>query len=86
MFDTKIPKYSKVEVFLKEKPETNWNDGLKSSIPRKTHYIYEDAGLVITGNSLIVVIDEKNEIDNSLSSTGKIFNLNDVISYKTHNE
>lgn len=86
MFDTKMPKYSKIEVILKDKSEEIWNDGLKSSVPQKTHYTFEDAGLVITGNSLIIVIDGKNEIDDTLSSTGKIFDLKDVATYKTYNE
>ena len=39
---------------------------------------------MITGDHIIVVIDERDELNNTLTSTGKIFNLNDIVAYKTH--
>lgn len=85
MFDVKVPKYSKIEIKIKGKVN-QYEDGLKVSLPSTTVLTFEDAGLVITGNFIIVVIDEKHDINNTLSSTGQIFNLHEVISYRTHNE
>jgi hypothetical protein len=39
---------------------------------------------MITGDYIIVTIDEKDEINDTLTSTGKIFHLNEVSAYKTH--
>ena len=33
---------------------------------------------------IIVEIDEKEGVNNTITSTGKIFKLNDVSSYRTH--
>lgn len=85
MFDTKVPKYSKIEVKLKPQ-ENPFINGFKESAPSIVVHSFDDAGLVITGNFLIVVIDEKDNINNSLSSTGKIFELKEVLSYRTHQE
>jgi hypothetical protein len=65
------PKFSKVELLVKE------NIGL-------TKKTFEDCGLMITGDYIIVILDEKDDINNSLTSTGKIFNLKEIDSYKTH--
>jgi len=71
MFDNKVPKYSKIEVIGKGVGEM---------------WTYFDAGLVITGNHLIVVLDEKGEIETTSSSTGHIHNLSNIKTYTTHNE
>lgn len=71
------PKFSKVEILLRN---TN-----ASSIQAVDREEFLDCGLIITGNYLIIVIDE-NDIKNSLTSTGKIFNLDKIISYKTHGQ
>jgi hypothetical protein len=39
---------------------------------------------MITGDYIIVILDEKDDINNTLTSTGSIFNLKDIVSYKTH--
>ena len=84
MFDNKVPKYSMVEV--KIRIEKDKEISKNPSTPNATRVLkFDDAGLVITGNYLIVVLDETN-VNNTLSSTGKIFNLENVISYKTHNK
>lgn len=85
MFNTNSQIYPKIEVFLKNKPKKEWQDGLKSSMPQKTRYVFENARLHITGNSLIVIDDKIDENADIISSTGKIFNLNDVVLYNTYN-
>lgn len=65
------PKFSKVELLVK----------LSST---RTNLTFEDCGLMITGDYIIVILDEKDEINNTLTSVGKIFPLKDVDSYKTH--
>jgi hypothetical protein len=70
------PKFSKVELIIK-----------RSSSPNDlstTKLEFNDCGLMITGDYIVVILDEKSEIDNSLTSTGKIFNLSTISSYRTH--
>jgi phosphopantetheinyl transferase len=43
-----------------------------------------NAGLVISGDYLIVVTDEKGENGVDITTTGKIFPLNQVKAYKTY--
>jgi hypothetical protein len=66
------PKFSKVELLIKK--DIN-------SVVKET---FEDCGLMITGNYIVVILDEKDEINNSLTSTGKIFDLRVIDSYRTH--
>jgi hypothetical protein len=47
---------------------------------------FEDCGLMITGDYIIVIIDERDEIKDALTSTGKIFPLKDIAAYKTHSK
>jgi hypothetical protein len=70
---TSAPKFGKIEILVKN----------NHNIDREE---YDDCGLVITGNYLIVVIDERNDIENSLTTTGKIFNLENIKSYKTYSK
>lgn len=70
----KAPKFGKVELLIKKIT----NDSL--SIEKVE---FEDCGLMITGDYIIVVLDEKN-IDETLTSTGRIFHLSEVSAYKTH--
>ena len=74
MNSMKAPKFGKVELLLKDKKD-----------PLSTTKIeFDDCGLMITGDYLIVVIDEKDEIKHTLTSTGRIFDMKDVSAYKTH--
>ncbi len=66
------PKFGKVELLM------------KSGGHSRTLETFEDCGLMITGDYIIVILDEKDDINNSLTSTGNIFNLKDIVSYKTH--
>lgn len=67
------PKFGKVELLIKIENSTN-----KIS--------FEDCGLMITGDYIIVIIDERDDINNTLTSTGKIFSLNTIESYRTHSK
>lgn len=66
------PKFGKVELLVK----TVGNS--------RTLETFDDCGLMITGDYIIVILDEKDDINNTLTSTGNIFNLKDIVSYKTH--
>jgi hypothetical protein len=66
------PKFGKVELLMKTGGHS------------RTLETFEDCGLMITGDYIIVILDEKDDINNSLTSTGNIFNLKDIVSYKTH--
>lgn len=65
------PKFGKVELLV--------NTG-----SARTNLTFEDCGLMITGDYIIVILDEKDEMNHTLTSTGKIFHLKNVDSYKTH--
>lgn len=65
------PKFGKVELLMKTGTS-------------RTLETFEDCGLMITGDHIIVILDEKDDINNTLTSTGNIFNLKDIVSYKTH--
>jgi hypothetical protein len=71
------PKFSKVELLLKETLVTK-------GLPSVTRLEFLDCGLMITGDYIIVIIDERDDINNTLTSTGKIFPMKDITSYKTH--
>lgn len=71
------PKYSKVSLMLKLPS----ND---AQVPNNKLVEFSDCGLVITGDHLIVILDVRDEQNNSLTTTGKIFNLAQVDSYQTH--
>ena len=72
----RAPKFGKIELLLRKYKNSNID-----SI-NKVEFL--DAGLMITGDHIIVIIDERDELNNTLTSTGKIFKLNDVTAYKTH--
>jgi len=69
------PKFGKVELLV----ETQGSD-LNSTI----NITFEDCGFMMTGDYIVVIIDERDEVNNTLTSTGKIFPLKDVVAYKTH--
>lgn len=77
MSTNRAPKYSKVEILLKTKTSDK-------SIDSTSKLEFLDCGLMITGDYIVVIIDEKDEINNSLTSTGKIFSMSEVSGYKTH--
>jgi hypothetical protein len=71
-----IPKFGKVELLIKNSDVDD--------LPSVTKIEFDDCGLMITGDYIIVVIDERDEIKNTVTSTGKIFNMKEVQSYRTH--
>jgi len=77
MNTNRAPKFGKVELLLKNNLKTN-------DLTSTTRVQFLDCGLTITGDYIIVTIDEKDDINNTLTSTGKIFHLNEVSAYKTH--
>lgn len=78
MHTNKAPKFGKVELLIK-------NEGYSDKDLRSTTKIeFLDCGLMITGDYIIVIIDEKDELNHDLTTTGNIFNLKDVSAYKTH--
>jgi hypothetical protein len=77
MSSNRSPKFEKVELLLK----TQGSDLLST-----TNIRFEDCGLMINGDYIIVIKDERDEINNILTSTGKIFPLKDVVAYKTHSK
>ena len=76
MNQNSVPKYSKVELLLK--------GSNKHGVQAMTRLEFFDCGLMITGDYIVVVIDEKDDIQNSLTSTGEIFHMSEVSKYKTH--
>lgn len=72
------PKYSKVELLLKNDGYTN-ND-----LTSTTKVEFLDCGLIITGDHLIIVMDERSDINSTMTSTGRIFNLKEISAYKTY--
>jgi hypothetical protein len=75
------PKFGKVELLFKElRPIKSLGLGLDSV----TRLEFLDCGLMITGDHIIVILDERDEINNTLTSTGRIFSLNEIAAYKTH--
>jgi hypothetical protein len=69
------PKFGKVELLVKSQ---------SSDLPSTTNISFDDCGLMITGDYIVVIIDERDEVNNTLTSTGKIFPLKDLVAYKTH--
>jgi hypothetical protein len=45
---------------------------------------YTDSGMVITGNYLIIVENETADAENTVTSTGTLYELSTVVKYKTH--
>ena len=74
----RAPKFGKIELLIKEPNPTD------KKFNNETKVEFFDCGLMITGDYIIVIIDEKDELNNTLTSTGKIFNLKEVSAYKTH--
>ncbi len=72
------PKYSKIELLI-------FNEGYeKNDLRSTTRVSFLDCGMIISGDHLIIVMDDKDELNHSLTTTGRIFNLKDVSGYKTY--
>ena len=66
----RAPKFSKVELLRKK------GDSIMAEE-------FQDCGLVITGDYIIVIEDIKESPTSPLISTGNIFHLSEISSYKT---
>jgi len=74
-----IPTFTKVELLVK----TVINDVVMPSLSKVE---FEDAGMMITGNYMIITTKEYNGELNEMVQTSKIFHLNEINSYRTHNK
>ena len=71
MANNHIPKFAKVSLRVKLKGAEDLD------IYTRT---FENCGLMITGDYLIITIDDGE------GTNGKVFNLKDVLEYKTYNQ
>jgi hypothetical protein len=74
-----IPTFRKVELLVK----TVVNDVVMPSLSKVE---FEDAGMFITGNYVVITTKEYNEELKEVVQTSKIFHLNEINSYRTHNK
>jgi|688.fasta_scaffold00015_228 hypothetical protein len=74
-----IPTFRKVELLVK----TVVNDVVMPSLSKVE---FEDAGMFITGNYVVITTKEYNEEIKEVIQTSKIFHLNEINSYRTHNK
>lgn len=77
-----IPTFRKVELLLR----TNSEKKLKGEVDIQSieKVEFENCGLMITGDYIILVTDDRDKQTKKLQSTGRIFNLSQVSAYKTH--
>lgn len=66
------PIFGKIELLIKQP---------NGSVNREEWF---DSGLVITGDYLIVVVNETDDVETTTTSTGLIHHLSTIESYKTH--
>ena len=74
-----IPTFRKVELLVK----TVVNDVVMPSLSKVE---FEDATMLITGNYVVITTKEYNEEVKEVIQTSKIFHLNEINSYRTHNK
>lgn len=76
------PKYSKIELLLKSNQNARRvpNESLDLNT---TRIEFEDAGLIITGDYIVIV---ENDIDPEQPqiNTGRIFPLSEIVAYRTY--
>jgi hypothetical protein len=65
------PIFGKIELLIKEKNKINKEE-------------FYDSGMVITGDYIIIVVNERDDVETTNSSTGIIYNMGDIKSYRTH--
>tara|TARA_B100000927_G_scaffold45106_5_gene32593 strand:+ start:580 stop:795 length:216 start_codon:yes stop_codon:yes gene_type:complete len=65
------PIFGKIELLIKDKGGINKEE-------------YYDSGMVITGNYIIIVVNERDDVETTNSSTGIIYKMEDIKSYRTH--
>jgi len=74
-----IPTFRKVELLVK----TVVNDVVMPSLSKVE---FEDAGMFITGNYVVITTEQYVWETNEVVQTSKIFHLNEINSYRTHNK
>lgn len=80
MMTNMAPKFSKVELLIKN------NDYSKGNSNSITKIDFEDCGLMITGDYIVVVLDERDEVKKMSTSTGRIFHMSEISAYKTYGQ
>ena len=65
------PIFGKIELLIKDNNRINKEE-------------YYDSGMVITGNYIIIVVNERDDVETTNSSTGIIYKMEDIKSYRTH--
>lgn len=77
------PKFKKIVLILKEE---GWEEN-SSTFPSTIRVEHEDCGMMITGNYVVITEDHRsNVIDQPPSVMGKVYQLNNVDSYKLFND
>ncbi len=66
----RAPKFSKVELIVKKGASLNSE-------------VFQDCGLILTGDYIIVVEESRTSDISSLATKGIIFNLSEISSYQT---
>jgi hypothetical protein len=74
-----IPTFEKVELLVR-------NVVNEVVMPSLTRVDFEDAGMVITGNYMIITIKDYDHEKKEVVQTSNIFHLNEIKSYRTHNK
>jgi hypothetical protein len=74
-------KYKKIELLFKDSSSSSRD---KLFVPT-TKLSYEECGMYITGETLVIVKDILNQEDNSISNEGWIYPLKELTAYKTYN-
>lgn len=72
-----LPTFSKVELLIK----TVVNDVVMPSLSKVE---FEDAGLMVSGNHMIITTKDYDADLNEIVQTSKIFHLHEINSYRTH--
>ena len=78
MLTNSLPKFSKVEILLK-------NSGYGEKELRSiTKIEFENCFINITGDYMIVILEEHNDVEKVSTSTCRVFHLSEVNAYKTY--
>lgn len=80
-------KYSKVELLVKIKPKKS-SDGFivrtADEIESTTRLEFNDADLIVTGDYIIINTKDEDEGEQLVTTTNRIFNLSEIVGYKTY--
>ncbi len=76
------PKFSKIEIYLKDKSGFINEGIIERNIP--SNKIFKDAAMVITGNFLLIILEQNNDNTKSPYTYTEIFDLDQIKSYITY--